>query len=67
MATDAQLRLALMQAVGGMATAVAIIDHSPGRDPWKTLAEVRQTLVDAANREPSSDSQVKDEPRGSAA
>lgn len=62
MATDAQLRLALMQAVGGMATAVAIIDHSPGRDPWKTLAEVRQTLVDAANREPSLDSQGVEQP-----
>lgn len=67
MATDAQLRLALMRAVGGMATAVAIIDHSPGRDPWKTLAEVRQTLVDAANREPSSDSQVTVQPREGAA
>lgn len=69
MAGDAHLRRSLMQARGGMSLAHAIALHAleTRTNPWKALTEVVDTLEQAANREPSLDSQVGDEPQGSAA
>lgn len=69
MATDVQLARTLMQARGGMSLAHAIALHAleTRTNPWKALTEVVDTLERAANQTPSLDSQVEDEPQGSAA